>query len=246
MQSNLYQLGFVFEPAAIHNKRTISIPDVELLFQLTTPALTYGKIRELVVEDNILAKHTHSARQGILRSLREFYGLDPNLVLYSSLRFFWQYADYDRPLLALLCAAARDPILQQSSNIILPWPKNTPLPKTTLEKYLQGKHLQIYSPNVQARMVRNIMASWKQAGHLTGYRSKIRTQAMPGPASTAYAFIGLPERLREIARLNPSGSTFDASTAQIHNYAFAAAKRGWLDKHGGIVDISFPYPYNRE
>ncbi len=244
MQSNLYQLGFVFEPAAIHNKRSISIPDVALLFQLTTPALTYKKIRQLVVEDNILAKHTHSARQGILRSLREFYGLDPNLVLYRSLRFFWQYADHDQPLLALLCAAARDPILLQSSNIILPWPKNTSLPKTTLEKYLHGKHLQIYSPNLQARMVRNIMASWKQAGHLTGHRSKIRTQAIPGPASTAYAFyLGYLSGLRGNRLFESQWIQFlDASTAQIHNYAFAAAKRGWLQyRHaGGIVDISFP------
>lgn len=244
MQPNLHELGFILDPAAVHGRRSISIKDITLLFQSTTPTLGYEEIRQLVIEDNILAKHTHSARQGILRCLREFYGLNPDLVIYNSLRFFWQYADLDRPLLALLCAAARDPILQRSAKIVLPWPQNTPLPKAALEKYLQGKYPQTYSPNVLARMVRNIMASWKQAGHLSGHRAKIRTQAVSGPASAAYAlYLGYLSGLRGNCLFESQWIQFlDVSTAQIHNYAFAAANRGWLNykNAGGIVEISFP------
>ena len=147
MQKNadIAKLGLVLEPLATHSRRSISVEDVRLLFASSPPTLSYQDIRQSVIEDNILAKRTYTSRQTVLRCLREYYGLNPALPVYSALRFFWDYSTEEQPLLALLCAAARDPILRQSASLVLPWPQNTALPKAALEQALQTEFPSRYS-----------------------------------------------------------------------------------------------------
>jgi len=242
--ADIAQLGFVLEPSAIHSRRSISVNDVRLLFASTKPTLSYEEIRQLVIDNNILGKGTYSSRQGILRCLREFYGLNSDILVYSALRFFWHYDIEEQPLLALLCAAARDPILRQSAGIVLAWPQDTTLPKAALEETLKEKYSNRYSPGIMAGMVRRLLSSWKQAGHLSGHRTKVRTRATSGPASTAYAlFLGYITGLRGQYLLDSLWvKLLDAPLTDVHDYAFAAANRGWLDykNAGGVVEISFP------
>ena len=79
----------------------------------------YGPSAEvLVFSANVLDKPTGSARRLALERLR---GLDDRLemALYRPLRLFGKRSR-GRPMLALLCALARDPLLRDSAEVIIP------------------------------------------------------------------------------------------------------------------------------
>ena len=62
-----------------------------------------------VVDDNVLGKDTAESRQRTLRYLRELYLLRPDSILFRALRDLWTDDPAGQPLLAGLCALARDP-----------------------------------------------------------------------------------------------------------------------------------------
>src|SRR5215213_11416978 len=92
----------------------------------TTPRdATYDDYRRAVVNDNVLGKRTMATRKESFRRLRELYGLSPEVPLFRALRDLWEANLDSQPMLAFLCASARDPILRASAAMILELPEGT-------------------------------------------------------------------------------------------------------------------------
>ena len=72
---------------------------------------TQAAYERAVLDDNVLGKDTVGARQRTLRYLRELYLLRPDSLLFRALRDLWTDDPAGQPLLAGLCALARDPVV---------------------------------------------------------------------------------------------------------------------------------------
>jgi hypothetical protein len=118
VQENL-QFGFVAEPIGTHISRTIMLADLRLLLSschLTADIATY---RQAVIEENVLHKRTVSTRRLSFKRLRELYILDKSILLFRALRDLWEYEPDAQPMLALLCAVARDPLLRSTVDTVV-------------------------------------------------------------------------------------------------------------------------------
>src|SRR5437867_9222545 len=78
--------------------------------------------RSVVIDANLLGKPTASARRIAFGRVAEFYGLDPDVRIFRALRDLWDADRSAQPLLALLCATARDPILRAITPLVLDLP----------------------------------------------------------------------------------------------------------------------------
>ena len=72
-----------------------------------------------VLDQNVLVKETSGSRKRTLRYLRELYLLRPDSVLFRALRDLWTDDPSGQPLLAGLCALARDAVFRASASPIL-------------------------------------------------------------------------------------------------------------------------------
>ncbi len=77
---------------------------------------SYDYVRA-IIEENVLGKRTMATRRESLRRLSELYALNPGLSPFRALRDLWQANPEAQPLLAFLCASARDPILRASGTL---------------------------------------------------------------------------------------------------------------------------------
>ncbi len=241
--ANTSQFGFIYDPMGTHTYRSIGVDELRRVCDVAVPSTSYDEIRRLVVDDNILGKSTQSSRKKTLRMLREFYALRPEVPIYSALRLFWNHDVREQPIVALLCACARDPVLRESAAVVLKWPVGSVLSKGSLEDALRAAYPGRYSPDVIQRTTRNLLSSWTQSGHLSGHSVKIRGRAFSGPASTAYAFfLAYLSGMRGNALLDALWvAILDAPPEKVCQYAFEASRQGWLryGNAGGIIDVSF-------
>ena len=92
------------------------------LFAATCVAATRDDYVRAVMEDNCLGKRTAATRRLSLQRLTELYGLDRRLLLFRVMRELWERHETSRPLLALLLALARDPLLRATATSVLRTP----------------------------------------------------------------------------------------------------------------------------
>jgi hypothetical protein len=211
------------------------------LLAATSPETGYEEIRSAVLERNVLQRPNMAGRTEMLRRLRELYGLDPHIVIYRGLRVLWECSPAEQPLLAMMCALARDPVLQASAGLILSTPCGQPVDKQAMQDHLSRAFPSRYSAGVLAGMTRRILSSWTQSGHIVGRSSKVRAAAPAGPAAAAYAVL---LAYLEGARGNGIFDTMwvqvlDADNAALHRLAVDASRRGWIDyfRAGTVVEL---------
>jgi hypothetical protein len=84
--------------------------DLRRLLMLTPAEAGYEDYRAAILEENVLGKGTASTRLWSWKKLRELYGLDPRKPVFRCLRVLWENDSAGRPLLAMLCASAREPL----------------------------------------------------------------------------------------------------------------------------------------
>ena len=141
-----------------------------------------------IVEENCLGKKTTSNRWLTARHLADLYGLDQGVTVFRLLRFFWSADAAARPMLALLCAKARDallaPVRQESAG-----------DEARRDADQRGLR-QLFQPRAAGpvqrghdhdRLAQNVGASWTQAGFFKGKITKSRTRPVVTPAVAAYA-----------------------------------------------------------
>jgi len=235
--------GFRFGDKGTHTSRTIMFKELALLFddqELNAPREAYVSA---IIDQNCLGKRTVSNRKLTYQRLSELYGLDPNIPLFRILRHLWQSDESGRPLLAILTALARDPLLRATSEIILQIKTGEELMRQKLSDALRQSVDSRLNEGTLNTTVRNISSSWTQSGHLTGRARKIRQSVTPTPVAPAYALVlGYILGARGNGLFNTLWTkVLDTPQEELIALAAAAKRLGFLDlsQAGGVVEVSF-------
>lgn len=198
-----------------------------------------------MLNENVFGKETEGARRRTLRYLKELYLLRPSSVLFRALRDLWPQDSEAQPLLAGLCALARDAVFRASSSAIIRSRPGDVLTSHELAEAV-GEHFSTsYRQSTLAKIGRNVFSSWEQTGHLAaGERTtKVRTQATCQPSNVAYALmLGYLEGTRGAALFDTLWArVLDQPKSRLFDLAFGASQRGLLEfRHaGGVVEVSF-------
>lgn len=233
--------GFRSGEVGAHSTRTIMLSDLSTLLHAVPSSAPAEQYRLAVLEQNVLGKRTLANRRHTIQALQDLYGLSPRLPLFRILRRLWDFAEPGRPVLAIQCARARDPILRVSSKAVLGLPVGAPLARTDLEDTIAHAWPGRFGPKTLLAITQRIGSSWTQSGHLTGRVRKVRTRALATPESTAYAVcLGYLCGVRgELLLQTLWASTLDRSPGELEQLAAEASRRGWIRfrRSGSVTDL---------
>jgi hypothetical protein len=194
-----------------------------------------------IVEENILGKATEATRKITSQRLGELYGLDPNLPLFRALRRVWSLDEPGRPISALLCALARDPLFRSTARLVLGLPEGAELPRTTFLDAIRSAVGDRLNESVLDKVARNAASSWSQSGHLEGRVRKIRKRVVPTPGALALAlWLGSLEGLAGEQLLGSRWSeVFDRSPRELEPVVLRAKQLGLISASigGGTTEI---------
>lgn len=140
-----------------------------------------------IIDGNCLSKPTAATRRLSNQRLGELYGLDPAIPLFRVLRRLWDISADGRPLLALLAAIARDPLLAATCPAIVTMPASGVLPRDDLKEALKAIVGDRLNENTLEKVCRNAASTWAQSGHLEGRTFKKRRKLMPSATAATFA-----------------------------------------------------------
>lgn len=245
MNSNLINFGINFERAGIHTRRTIMIDDLTRLLDYSDgKSLSPAEYKELVVDENCLGKNSVKTRTLSYQYLADTYLLDPDIVLFRALLYFWQRDEASSNQLAMLCAYNRDALFRMVTPYILSLPEGTLIQKVDVEEFIESAQPDRFSQSTLESTVRNLNSSFTQSGHLQGRVKKVRTRIEATPASVSYALLlGYIRGLRGEILLNSEYlKLLECSFDQAVELASVAARRGWIvfKQIGNVVEVAFP------
>jgi len=239
------EFGFVNEPVGTHGSRTMMLAELRLLLAACQMSTSLEEYRSAIVDENVLLKKTVTTRKDSFRRLRELYALNKNILLFRALRDLWDDDIQAQPLLALLCAVARDPLLKGTAEPILAIPTGETVTPTMTTEAVNASFPNRYSPKTLKSTGQNAISSWQQAGLLSGKLHKVRVRAESRPASVAYALLlGYLSGARGEALFQTLWCRLlDTPVHVLHEQAFAASQRGWIEyRHmGDVTEIGFRY-----
>ena len=196
-----------------------------------------------IVENNVLGKQTAATRKLSAQRLSELYALEASVPLFRVLRRFWQDDVLGRPLLALLCCLARDPLLRATAEPVLSMSSGEELSRQKITDAIRLTVDDRLNDATLDKVVRNVSSSWVQSGHLKGRTRKFRQTVRPTPLTTAYALmLGYLEGLRGRQLFETNWArVLDVSPAELRNSAAEAKRLNGLDfkAAGDVIEIGF-------
>jgi hypothetical protein len=222
--------GMSNEPSGTHTSRTIMLDELSALLASCPPDASYDAYASAVVDTNVLGKSTLTTRKKSLRHLRELYSLNADVAVFAGLRSLWWDDPTSRPLLAVLCAAARDPLLRATADAVIDAPASSHVGAPELAEIVEIAFPHRFATGVRARIGRNAASSWTQSGHLRGRTNKVRTQAQATPAAAAYAlYLGhLADETGSALFRTLWSRLLDAPEGQVRDLAAGASRLGWI------------------
>jgi hypothetical protein len=113
------EFGFKIGVSGAHAARTMMLMDLTALLAAAPKEAKREDFNRLIVDENLLGKRTTSNRWLTARHLADLYAFDHSVTIFRLLRFFWDADATSRPMLALLCAQARDALLRFSARKVL-------------------------------------------------------------------------------------------------------------------------------
>ena len=236
--------GFRSGDRGTHTSRTIMLDELSLLLDAAPGEATHNDYALAVIEDNCLGKRTAANRRLSFQRLTELYGLNARLVLFRVLRDLWGRHETSRPLLALLLALARDPLLRATATVVIRTPFGHEFARQAMKDALSDAVDERLNESTLDKVVRNASSSWTQSGHLRGRGRKTRRRVQPTPAAAAYALLlGFAVGCRgRILFETPWAAILDAGPDELIDLAIDAKRLGLLDlkQSGSIMDVSFP------
>ena len=239
--AQLLEAGFRFGDKGTHTSRTIMLAELTELLGALPLGAERAECVTAIVDDNVLGKHTAATRRLTSQRLTELYGLDPRVPMFRVLRHLWSVDEPGRPLLALLCALARDPLLRSTGPAVLELPAGSELVRATFIGDLREAVGSRLNDSILDKVARNTASSWSQTGHLEGRVRKIRRRVTPTPGATAMAlWMGALEGLAgEQLFSSRWARVLDRSSGQLAEFALQAKQLGFVHARigGGVVEI---------
>jgi len=242
---SLERYGFSQERGSAHMARTMMLLELRhLLDSVPASSPTSTAYVQAIEEDNCLGKRSHRTRVLTRRHLMDLYALSPDTTLFRTLRYFWQRDSEGRPLIAALCAYARDPLLRITAPFVLKLSEGQVFSREALEEYLEKKYPGRFSKATLISTAQNLASSWTQIGHLSGRVKKVRSKAKSTAGSTAYAlFLGFltGERGESLFKTDYA-RLLDCSFERAVELAETASRKGWIvfKRVSNVIEVLFP------
>ena len=235
--SHRARLGFLDGERGAHSHATLMVRDLDAIFGATAPAATPADYARVVVDENELGKRTAAARKHTLNNLVNLYAMDPAVPVFRIFRELWEQEPEGRPLLALLCALARDPLLRGSVEAVLDAPLGKPLSSLTLAATVTRQ----MTPATKKAIGTRMLSSWAQAGFLDTPRKRNRIHPRATAGAAAYALaLGFMEGGRgSLLLTTPWTRLLDCPTDEVLALVRQAARRGWVEYRaaGDVMDL---------
>jgi hypothetical protein len=233
--------GFRFGDKGTHTSRTMMLAELTELLAFVPANAAREEYAEAIIADNILGKQTTATRRLTNQRLGELYGLSLSIPLFRVLRRLWDTDEPGQPLIALLCAIARDPLLRATSKAILPMPIGGELTRSAMTSAIRDSVGNRLNESILDKVARNAGSSWSQSGHLEGRVRKIRREVRPTPGSVAFAvwFGSLHGLAGEDLLRTPWARILDQSPVELLDLTLRAKQLGLLNASsgGGVVEI---------
>jgi hypothetical protein len=238
------QVGFRAGGSGTHTSRTMMLDELSAVLAAVGGDADRTAYVFAVVDENVLAKPTVATRRLSIQRLSELYAIDPTSPLFRVLRKLWLQNSADRPLLAILCALARDPLLRASANPVLQTLVGGELSRQSVTDAIRTVVGSRLNDSTLDKVVRNTLSSWTQSGHLKGRSRKFRQPVRPTATSVTYALVlGYLQGARGSSLFDTLWTRVicDAPT-EVRELALEAKRLGYLDlkSAGDIVEVSFP------
>jgi hypothetical protein len=225
------QAGFRFGAKGTHTSRTIMLAELLTLFQTAGRDSDRAEYSATIIGDNCLAKRTMATRRLTAQRLSELYGLDPSIPVFRVLRKLWDFDERARPLLAMQCAIARDPLLAATAQPILSLPIGSEFLREPVKAVLLDLTGERLNEPILNKVIRNAASSWTQSGHLEGRALKKRRQVHPTAANVAYSlFLARCAGFRGAELFSCAWMLLlDCSPSLARELAFEAKRLGLID-----------------
>ena len=241
----LERVGFRFGARGTQSSRSIMLRELREVLCALPPEASRSDYAAAIAEDNVLGKPTGAARRATRKRLAELYALDPEVPLFRVLRLLWELdrrSAGGRPLLAMLAALARDPLLRLTAAPVLALAPGEELVRAEFVASIRAATGSRFNSAVLSKVASNAASSWSQSGHLEGRAPKVRRAVAPTPASVALAlWLGEAEGLAGLPLIDSRWAAFlDLSGGAMLPYAMEAGRLGLIRIRaaGNVVEVS--------
>ena len=242
-QDDLRSLGFRFVDRGTHTSRTMMLDELGATLAAVSEGARRADYVAAIVEHNCLGKPTASTRVLTSQRLSELYALDPDVPLFRIMRSLWPLDERGQPLLALLVALARDPLLAATAPSVVALRKGDEFARGPMRQALREAVGDRLSDETLDKVARNAASSWSQAGLLTGRTFKYRQQVEPTFTAVALALLlGYTSGSRSAPLLDSDWlKAIDCQPSQARTLAMEARRHGLIDFRvvGDAIDIEF-------
>jgi hypothetical protein len=244
-QKEAASYGFRRLPGGVHLSKTLMLEELARVLDVHGPIEAHA-IENAILDQNILSKPTGTARKLVLARLNTLYGITKPLPVQAAMLQLWTHHAAGHPMLALLCALAREPLLRDSASVVLSAPQGTALRWPALADSLAAQHPGRYSPKMLKSLAQNCASSWTQSGHLKGTVAKRRSLAEPTAQAAAYAALlgSLAGFAGPLLLSSPWMRVLDRSEADVIALLRRAEALGMLQMRvgGGVFQIEVRRP----
>ena len=236
--------GFRSGDGGTHTSRTIMVDDLMIVLESVPPGMSRNGYADAIRAENCLGKRTVATRTVSQQRLKELYALDPQVLLFRVLRQLWEREHSDLPLLAMLLALARDPLLRATAAAVLDTPYGHEFSRQPMKDALSEVVGDRLNEETLDKTVRYASSSWTQSGHLSGRGRKTRVRVRATPTTTTYALmLGFVagKRGRQLFE-TPWCVALDGEADELIELSLAAKRLGLLDlrQSGSMIDVAFP------
>ncbi|MEK7231171.1 MAG: hypothetical protein AAB115_04030 [Pseudomonadota bacterium] len=235
------KVGFRFGAKGTHTSRTMMFAELSAALAVVAESGSREDYAAAIVEGNCLGKATTATRRLTNQRLGELYGLDGAIPLFRVLRRLWSADAVGRPLLALQCAIARDPLLAATVSPVLALSPGSEWQRDAAKAALYNVVDDRLNDATLDKVIRNVASSWAQAGHLVGRTFKKRALVRATPGSVAFGlYLGHAVGFRG-APLFATGwvSLLDCTPTSARDLAVEAKRIRLIDLRiaGEVVDL---------
>jgi len=241
--SECESMGFRFGELGTHTSRTMMLGELRATLECCGADAMRADYVSAIVESNCLGKPTSATRVLSAQRLTELYALDPHVPLFRLLRNLWPTDERGQPLLALLVALARDPLLAATAPAVISLKPGDEFARGPMRQAIRDLVGTRLSEATLDKVARNAASSWNQAGHLAGRTFKVRQSVQPTFAVAAFAMLlAYTCGTRGEALFDSDWlKVIDCSPSQAQGLAIDAKRNGLMDLRmaGGVVDVDF-------
>lgn len=179
----LARVGIKAQGGGPHQSKTMMLAELTAVLG----AGAADRVADAILHENLLGKPSIAARRAALYRLRQLYGVGDDVLVCVVLHRLWQRDPAGRPLIALLCALARDPPLRDGAAAVLYAVPGEPVRWPAIAAAFAMRHVGRLGEKMAKSLAQNAASSWTQAGFLKSAVRKERVRVQPTPAVAAYA-----------------------------------------------------------